>query len=316
MMPGMDGYKLLQHTREDMNLRTLPFIFLTALASTADQRRAKEIGIEDYLTKPIDSSDLVVAIENALKRRRLMEQETQRKLDDLRSRIVGLLQHEFRTPLTFVLGYAELLANTNPSNLNWDELRLSAAAILDGGHRLQALIEGFLLLAELQNRTLNPGELDRLEASQLWRDVAQDMQPSAREAGLSLEVVPSKRPVYVTGDAHLLQESLRRLLDNAIRYRRPQSKVVRMSVLQVAPYVGLSIQDEGVGIPQTAVAELLQPFEQSGRDQRTGVGAGLSLALINHVVRMHGGRLQIESIHKEGSTFTLWLPAAVETARR
>jgi two-component system phosphate regulon sensor histidine kinase PhoR len=181
---------------------------------------------------------------------------------------------------------------------------------------LQALIEGFLLLAELQNRTLNPGELDRLEAAQLWRDVAQDLQPRAREAGLSFEMVLPKRPVYVTGDAHLLEESLRRLLDNAIRYRRPQSKTIRMSVLHVAPYVGLSIQDEGVGIPETAVAELLQPFEQAGRDQRTGVGAGLSLALINHVVRLHGGRLQIESTYKVGSTFTLWLPAAVETARR
>ena len=70
MMPGMDGYTLLQHTRADVDLRTLPFIFLTALSSTADQRRAKEIGIEDYLTKPIDSGDLVVAIENVLQRRR------------------------------------------------------------------------------------------------------------------------------------------------------------------------------------------------------------------------------------------------------
>ena len=179
MMPGMDGYTLLQHTRADVDLRTLPFIFLTALSSTADQRRAKQIGIDDYLTKPIDSGDLVVAIENVLMRRRAIEEETQAAAGRAAQSHRGLLQHEFRTPLTFVLGYAELLANTNPTNLNWDELRLAAAAILDGGHRLQALIEGFLLLAELQNRTLNAGELDRLDAAQFWRDAAQEMEQVA-----------------------------------------------------------------------------------------------------------------------------------------
>jgi signal transduction histidine kinase len=310
MMPGMDGYTLLQHVRSDMNLRLLPFIFLTALSSTTDQRRAREIGIEDYLTKPIDSGDLVAAIENVLKRQRAMEEETQRRVDELRNRIVGLLQHEFRTPLTFVLGYAELLANTNESNLNWDEMRLAAAAILDGGHRLQALIEGFLLLAELQNRTLDLGTLDRMEAVELWRSVTHQLGGQSEAAGLTVDIVAPKRPLYVTGDAHLIEESLRRLLDNAIRYRRRQSQRVRLSVEAVAPYVGLRIEDDGVGIPPAAVADLMQPFGQFGRDQRTGVGAGLSLALIKHVMRMHGGRLEVQSTPGAGSTFTLWLPAA------
>src|SRR4051812_31020176 len=103
MMPSMDGYTLLKHARADAQLRTLPFIFLTARTSMADQRMAKEIGIEDYLTKPVDSRNLVVAINNALRRRQLMKDEMQQQMDALRNRIVGLLQHEFRTPLTFVL---------------------------------------------------------------------------------------------------------------------------------------------------------------------------------------------------------------------
>jgi signal transduction histidine kinase len=310
MMPQMDGYTLLQHTRADTNLRTLPFIFLTALSSSTDQRRAKEIGIEDYLTKPIDSSDLVLAIENVLKRQRAIEAATQRRLDELRNRIIGLLQHEFRTPLTFVLGYAELLANTNPSNLNWDELRLAAAAILDGGHRLQTLIEGFLLLAELQDRTLDAGELDRLDAAQLWHNVAQEKEAQAEAAGISLVVVEPKHPLYVTGDAHLLEEAMRRLVDNAIRYRRKESQRIRMSTVAVAPYVGLIIEDDGAGIPPSFVADLMHPFEQSGRDQRRGVGAGLSLALIKHIMHLHGGRLEVESTYGQGSKFTLWLPAS------
>jgi signal transduction histidine kinase len=114
----------------------------------------------------------------------------------------------------------------------------------------------------------------------------------------------------------LIEESLRRLLDNAIRYRRRESQSIQLAVVSVPPYVGLSIQDDGAGIAEAAVAELMQPFEQSGRNQRTGVGAGLSLALIKHIMRMHGGRLEVESKYGQGSTFTLWLPAAVAEPKR
>jgi len=311
MMPTMDGYTLLQHTRADVNLRMLPFIFLTARSSTADQRHAKEIGIEDYLTKPIDSNDLVIAIENALQRRKIMREEVERKLDDLRNRIIGMLQHEFRTPLTFVLGYAELLANTDAASINLAELKMSAAAILDGGRRLQRLIEGFLLLAELQNRTLARGELDQLDAVTLWRDIAQELEGEATAAGLHIVLAPVEIPAVILGDAHMIEEALRRLLDNAVRYRRPESRLIQVSVTTLATYVGLRIADDGTGIPAAELAEFARPFAQPNRAQRTTTGAGLSLALIKHVADLHGGQLQIESVYGQGSTFTLWLPAAV-----
>ncbi|MCB0144803.1 MAG: response regulator, partial [Caldilineaceae bacterium] len=97
MMPGMDGYTLLRHTRSEPQLRTRPFIFLTALTSTTDQRKAFDIGIEHYLTKPVDEQDLILAIRNALRRQRDMEYEMSRQLDVLRNQIVATLQHEFRT---------------------------------------------------------------------------------------------------------------------------------------------------------------------------------------------------------------------------
>lgn len=310
MMPGMDGYTLLRRTRADVHMRTLPFIFLTALSSTAEQRQAKAVGIDDYLTKPVDSSDLILAIENALNRHRLIEEDAQRKLDELRNRIVGLLQHEFRTPLTLVLGYAELIANTTPTNLNWDELRLAASAILDGGHRLQSLIESFLLLAALQNRTLKPGELESLDATALLEDLAQEFAKAARAANLHLEVVPAPQGTCFTGDEYLIKESLRRLIDNALRYRRPDSRCVRLSVITLAPYVGLCVEDDGYGMRQSTLAEISQPFELAGRDEHTGTGAGLSLALVKHIVRMHGGQVQMESTYGQGSTVIIWLPAA------
>lgn len=316
MMPGMDGYTLLRHARSDAKLRTLPFIFLTARTSVADRRKAKEIGIEDYLTKPVDSNDLIAAINNALRRHEIMQEEMQQQMAALRDRIVAILQHEFRTPLTFVLGYAEYLLDVTSGEFSTDELRTSANAILDGGRRLQQLIETFLLLAELQNRKLNEDEVAKCQAWQLLHDLQKEFTPQAIETGLTIELSEQHQDAYTLADAEMVREAIRRLTDNAIRYRRPDSKHVWLSV-EIAPtdtYVGLRIRDEGRGIPAQQVASFATPFEQVDRDNRTEPGAGLSLALIRHVAHLHGGSLEIESDYGTGSTFTLWLPLAVENA--
>jgi signal transduction histidine kinase len=310
MMPGMDGYTLLRHTRADPQLRTLPFIFLTARTSVADQRLAREIGVEDYLTKPIDSENLVIAIRNALRRQRVMQEEMQRQLDNLRHRIVNVLQHEFRTPLTFVLGYAEYLLETINSGVDLDELRDSIGVILDGGHRLQRLIEGFLLLAELQSYVLRAEDSNDVIAINLWKGALPMFETPLQEAGLQVEIANRNQHVIVNGNADLLQEALRRLLDNAIRYRRPTSQRIQLSVERLPPYVGLRIQDDGVGMTPEQVQALAKPFEQADRDNRTTPGAGISLAVVRHVVILHGGKLDIESASGQGTTVTVWLPIA------
>lgn len=315
MMPGMDGYTLLRHTRSDAKLRMLPFIFLTARTSMADRRKAKEIGIEDYLTKPVDSNDLLVAINNALRRSELMQEEMRQQMAGLRDRIVAILQHEFRTPLTFVLGYAEYLLDVTSGDFSTDELRTSATAILDGGRRLQQLIETFLLLAELQNRTLDEREVANSQAWQLLSDVRNEMSPRADDVGLKMLLSTQHRDVHTLLDAEMIREALRRLVDNAIRYRRPDSTQIELSI-EIAPtetYVGLRVRDEGRGIPAEQINGFATPFEQVDRDNRTEPGAGLSLALIRHVAHLHGGTLEIQSELGVGSTITLWVPLAVDT---
>jgi two-component system, sensor histidine kinase and response regulator len=313
MMPEMDGYTFLRHTRADPHLRSLPFIFLTARTSMADQRLAREIGVEDYLTKPIDSENLVVAINNALRRQQMIRAETQQRMDELRNRIVAVLQHEFRTPLTFVLGYAEYLLEAIETGFDLAELRSSVAAILDGGRRLQHLIEGFLLLAALQNYHLKPEDLRDLTALSLWRHVAQSLALRIQETQHTIQVVEHNATLMINGDPELLEEALRRLLDNALRYTRPESNLITLSVEWIAPYVGLRITDDGAGMTPEQVNALAQPFEQPDRENRNTPGAGLSLALVRHIASLHGGNLTIESVYGRGSTFTLWLPIAANS---
>jgi len=73
------------------------------------------------------------------------------------------------------------------------------------------------------------------------------------------------------------------------------------------------VRDEGVGMTPEVVEQFARPFEQFDRDNRTQPGAGLSLALIYHIARLHGGNLEVQSELGVGSTFTLWLPATPES---
>lgn len=313
-MPVMDGYTFLQHTRAAPELRLLPFIFLTARTTTEDQRRAKAIGVEDYLSKPIDAQDLVAAIENALKRQRFMADEIERSMDNLRNRIVGLLQHEFRTPLTFILGYAELLISSGGNNLDADEMRLVASAILDGGRRLQQQIENFLFLAELQNHTLDSEAIEAVNAWSLWNDILRDLTATDRLGPLPVRLSEQHSDVILKVDVRLIDEAVRQLFGYVQRVRRADATVIDCSVEQQFPFVGLRIQCDSAEPPP------LPPIEHMGRTTRfaaetTGAETDLGLTLAQSVARMHGGKLSIEEDAPRAVAFTLWLPGAEDASR-
>jgi Response regulators consisting of a CheY-like receiver domain and a winged-helix DNA-binding domain len=109
-MPNLDGYKLLEMFREDARWQGTPFIFLTALSTPNFIRLGKELGVDDYLTKPFETEDLVVAIENKLRRTAQMQRASERKLDAIRQELMTIVSHELRTPLSSIFGGVEMLA--------------------------------------------------------------------------------------------------------------------------------------------------------------------------------------------------------------
>jgi len=308
MMPRMDGYALLQHTRSDEQLRTVPFIFLTARSSLHDRRQAKRIGIEDYLVKPVDSNELLLAISNALRRQEYAREQGEKQVARLRTEIVSTLQHEFRTPLTFILGYAELLAESPPESVDIETLRSSAVAILEGGRRLQNMIEKFLLLADMQYRQELPNSVALVNTRELLAEMAQHFESSAKQAGLDFSLAVEPNDLTLMAEPNYVRIALERLIENAIQYRRANSAHIGLHIIASAGHLGLQVKDEGKGIPAHELAALRSPFAQIDRKNRVEPGAGLGLALANTVAHLHGGYLQIESEEGQGSTFTLWLP--------
>ncbi|MEZ4637396.1 MAG: ATP-binding protein [Caldilineaceae bacterium] len=172
-------------------------------------------------------------------------------------------------------------------------------------------MEKFLMLADIQYRQQLPGAAESLTVQQILSNAAASLAKDAEDAGLEIVFSTPDNTEKVNGDVRYLHRAVVHLLENSIQYRRPESKRVWLSVVHADNYLGLQVADESSGISDEMVQRLQRPFEQAERDERTLPGAGLSLALIQHVARLHGGYLDISSREGMGSTFTLWLPRPI-----
>ena len=313
-MPVLDGYGLYQRLRDDAQGTTLPFIFLTAHGERPRLRQAKELGVDDYLVKPVSAEDLVVAVRALLARRRKLEAARDVQILQLKEAILLAVGHELRTPLTYLSGYAELLAES--SDAEAARLRAPVEGILKGARRLQRLAEDLVFLVELRSGEAYRrferekrlvGDLPRLLQVALAARLAQ-----ARQAGLVLSAdLPASLPPVV-GDARLLGEAVDRLLDNAIKFSKTGRGRVSLRARADDEWLVIEVEDQGVGIPAAELERVCDLFHQvdRGANEQQGVGSGLTVA--RTVALMHGGALSVNSMLGQGSTFRLRLPVADE----
>ena len=313
MMPRMDGYALYDAVRERPEWVPIPFIFLTARAEREDVLRGKEIGAEDYLTKPLDPRDLVAAVRGRLRRARAIRQSTEAELSDLKHQIITVVGYELRTPLTYVTGYTELALEDAPS-LSPQEFEQYLRGISKGAGRLNRLVEDCLLLIQLDSGQAEDGFRTMVRTSRDLRPIVEsalrryEEQASARDVVLEAELAADLPPVRLC--ELFFVDALARLVENGIKFSRDGQRRVTVSARASGGNVEVAVADEGVGIAAQNIPLLFQPFRQIDRGKMEQQGTGLGLAIAQELIHLHGGEITVESTPGEGSTFTIRLPAA------
>jgi two-component system phosphate regulon sensor histidine kinase PhoR len=228
------------------------------------------------------------------------------RLADMRRDFVANVSHELKTPLAAIRGYAETLRDGA-----LDEppvARRFTERILWQCRRLQALLDDLLTLSRLESITV-PREREPVDLHTVVRRTVELLSAAAREKQVRLEV--EERPVPpVPGDLDGIERMLSNLIDNAIKYNRPDGKVT-VRLYSAGAHVVVEVSDTGIGIPQESLSRIFERFYRvdKGRSREEG-GTGLGLAIVKHVVNRHRGRLDIQSTPGKGSTFTVVLPAA------
>lgn len=311
MMPEMDGYAFHEAVRERPDMYTIPFIFLTARGEKRDIRKGKASGVDDYITKPFDDEDLLIAVESKLARWAGLQKQRDDEIEDVKHRILLTLSHEFRTPLTYIINYSDMLNDTDPT-ASQDEFQEFMDGIRRGARRLNKLVEDFLILVELETEEAREAYLYRrqeFDDTSAWlRVVVRRFQADAEAKGLDFIVdIPDGLPPIV-GDEIYLTDAIGRLVENAIKFSRDESRWVKISASQQDDNLRIDVQDQGIGVPPESVDTLFDLFHQLNREELEQQGTGAGLAICKGIVDIHDGDVKLESVQGEGSTFTISIP--------
>ncbi len=308
-MPRMDGYQFYSQVRAHPDWVAVPFIFLSAKGEKADIHRGKLLGADDYITKPFEEADLIVAVQAKLNRRAQLIAAQSRQISDLKRTILTTLNHEFRTPLTYISTYADLLREDNVSG---DELKNFMRGIQVGSERLRHLVEDFIFLVELQTGEAQ-ATFDRRCAPQtdlalLLRLALERSRAKAEARQVTLtedlaEPLPTRR-----ADREFLLDAVLRLLDNAIKFSRQSGGQVSLRAQPGGWGVLLHVVDTGIGMPASELDKIFDALYQIDRAKMEQQGSGSGLAIAQSIARLHGGELTAASVLGQGSTFTLNLP--------
>lgn len=311
MMPRIDGYEFQAQVRKRQELLGVPFIFLTARGGKADIRLGKELGADDYITKPFDEEDLLVAVRSKLSRWEDFRRIRDEQMAELKQKILLSMSHEFRTPLSYVLNYAEML-ELDGDQVSEEDFKLFMKGIHKGAERLNRLVEDFILLVELETGETERAYLNRrarIGDTATWlRVVSQSYQAQADKKGIQLVLdIPSELPPLIADDEYLAK-AIGRVIENAIKFSRPESEWVCVRAEVEDKTLMVIVQDQGIGIAENEIPSLFNIFHQIDRAKQEQQGTGSGLAISQGIVALHAGRITVESKLGIGSTFTIELP--------
>jgi two-component system phosphate regulon sensor histidine kinase PhoR len=226
-----------------------------------------------------------------------------RRVEVVRRDFVANASHELKTPLTAMRGFAEtLLEDDLPEDLRKQWLRSIRAHTL----RLQRLVDDLLDLSRLESGGwIARKELVELEA--LFEDVMGDFSRTAEEQEVTLAL---SGDALVVADQQGLEQILKNLMENAIRYS-PPGGTIQVSVGVTGGVAKVSVADEGPGIPKPALPRIFERFFRvdPARSRREG-GTGLGLAIVRHLVNAMAGEVWAESEVGRGTTLFFTLPLA------
>jgi signal transduction histidine kinase len=259
------------------------------------------------------ASSIATAREEQLReslRRRMDEVEQLRiqldELEAIRTHFLSASAHELKTPLTVIQTYLETLVTDLADGLSEEQHSFLRVAY-DGVLRLRRLVVDLVDLAALSSGKLRL-DIGRVELAPLVSGEIQSMEPLAARAGVDLNTDGDSASGAVRADTARVQQVLRNLLDNAIKFT-PAGGSVTVTTSSSDDSVVLSVADTGIGIPADRLPGIFDEFFQaSEHDQRSRRGAGLGLAISRRIVRSLGGRLEAESAENVGSTFHVYLP--------
>lgn len=224
------------------------------------------------------------------------------KTRKLKEEFISSVSHELRTPLTSIKGWSETLSYEGISK---EELDLGLGIIQDETERLITLVEELLDFSRLASDRIRL-QIDMVNVAKLAKDVVNQLGVKAREKNITLltEFKTKEREIVdIQGDKNRLRQVLINLVQNALKFT-PEGGYVVVRMSQGEEYTTVSVIDNGIGIQKENLDRVLEKFFQEDYNKS---GSGIGLAISNEIVKLHKGKMILESEKGEGTTITFTL---------
>ncbi|RDZ26534.1 hybrid sensor histidine kinase/response regulator [Lysobacter silvisoli] len=301
MMPGMDGFEVMEALRAKAPLR-VPVVFVTAAHDRDLLLRAFDAGVVDYVTKPFLPEELLARV-NAHIGLKLTRDRLERVARE-REELVNLVAHDLKNPLTSVLFASDMLRS---DGCRPERVPRYLQMIHESADDALGYIRHYLESSS-EGRRRHGGERADLAQTLEWLVHRYEMQLDAR--GIRIEVAPPLGRAEVAIDTRVLRQVSENLVTNAMKYA-PGSELLLAARPGAPGYWQLIVADRGPGIAPGRQRELFKPFVRLHEaDLDDGLSSGLGLSLARRIVANVGGQLWYEDRRRGGARFVLELPEA------
>jgi signal transduction histidine kinase len=222
----------------------------------------------------------------------------------LQSDFVAAVSHEFRTPLTSLRQFTDMLREGTVSNDTQRAICYEAQS--RSTDRLTRLVESLLDFGRMEAGARSY-HFEPVDCTDIVRAVVEDCRQDIEAAGYRIEF-SHDGSAQIEADREALGRALRNLLENAVKYS-PDHRTVEVGVTAGSANVSIAVRDHGIGVPVDEREAIFGRFQRGAEARLRGIkGTGLGLAMVDHIVKAHRGRVLVESTPGQGSLFTIELP--------
>lgn len=261
--------------------------------------------MSDQLAIAIAKSKLYESIQRKIQDSEKKIQNLER-VNHLKSEYVSHVSHELRTPLTSIKAYMETLEN-HIDDPTFGEKKHFLKIVSKETERLIRIVNDILDVSSIEFGQ-RPLQRVRFSVDEVISAVVSMLQPTLKEKNITLEtIIPDSLP-KVDADRDLITQVFINLINNAVKYS-PESTTIRVRAVEEAIDLSISIEDEGIGIPEAQVEKIFEKYFRVRSDQsRHFDGVGLGLAIVKNIIEQHNGSISVLSQENVGSTFTFTIP--------
>lgn len=310
-MPEWSGLDLLERLRSEPQTAHIPMVVMSSISEYEEIRNIMNLGADDYLLKPIQSDVLLQTIHARIQRNSMIEKQIKNSVKIIRNNLGVILPHEFRTPLTAIIGGMKVL-KTMSDLLTAQEAAEVVDIVHDSAGRLQHLVEDILLYSKLESLLSDPEDVRELQ-SQSIADIREVISDSAytvthrhhRKTNLHIVAPNCEVPAMIT--ELYLNILIQELIDNACKFSPTESSIF-LAIQMNDDECIIIVRDEGRGMSEEQLYQL-DDFIQFDRKRYEQQGIGIGLAIISKIVTLFQGRLFVSSIVGEGTVVKVILPS-------